>query len=530
MTKTSPNRSLGASLTKLAMAAFLFAVVILPILVMLTQITAADISNVLNSPKFTEALLNSLLFTAIATILVVVLAYLLALCTTRVHIRFKRLFNIILVLPMLIPSISHGMGLIILFGKNGVITNLFGLNLNIYGAPGIILGSILYAFPVAYIMLADVLRYEDMAPYEAAQILGIGSWRAFARISLPYLKKPLLTAAFSSFAMIITDYGVPLMVGGKEKTLSTLMYEEVIGQLEFGRGAVYGIFLLLPAVIAFLADILGKEHISSAFVKKSDEGSRVFWHKALAYVFCSLMALLALLPLAAFVLLAFVESYPNKMHFTFANFAYLFNGKGLDYLLNSLVIALLSALIGTVIGFITAYFTARHKTSASKGLHLLAMCSMAIPGTVLGLSYVMTFSGSFLSGTLVILVMVNTAHFLASPYLMMYNSFGKMNENLEAVSSTLGIGKLRMLLRIFLPQSFGTMAEMFSYLFVNSMMTISAVSFLANTTTKPISLMINQFEAQMQYEYAAVVSLLILFVNIVIKIVIDRIKVRAIRR
>ena len=142
---------------------------------------------------------------------------------------------------------------------------------------------------------------------------------------------------------------------------------------------------------------------------------------------------------------------------------------------------------------------------------------MAIPGIVLGLSYVLVFKGTFIYGTLAILIMVNIVHFIASPYLMMYNSLGKINENIEAVGDTLGIGRLRLVKDVFIPQSFSTLVEMFSYFFVNSMMTISAVSFLANTSNKPVSLMINQFEAQMQLELAAIVSLAILIVNLAIK-------------
>ena len=107
-----------------------------------------------------------------------------------------------------------------------------------------------------------------------------------------------------------------------------------------------------------------------------------------------------------------------------------------------------------------------------------------------------------------------------------YDTFGKLNGSLEAVGETLGIGRLRMIRDVFLPQSFGTLLEMFSYLFVNCMMTISAVSFLASTDTRPISLMINQFEQQMQYEFAAVVSLVILVINLVLKALISVLKKR----
>ncbi len=525
-------RPTGAGMSKVALALILGAVVVLPLLRMLVGLRGSDFAGVFGSPHFGSALLNSIVYTLVASIISVVIAYLLALCTVRVDIKCKRLFAVLLTLPMLIPSISHGTGLIVLFGSNGIITNLLGLGgqTYIYGAAGIILGSVMYAFPVAYIMLSDVLRYEDMSVYAAAEILGISRGRAFLRISLPYMKKPLLTAFFSTFAMIVTDYGVPLRIGGQEKTLSSLMYESAIGRSELGQGAVFGLILLIPAILAFAVDLVSKEKASSTFVTSGGQGSRSLGQRIAAYGFCGFMTLFALLPIAAFVLLSVVENYPNRMNLTADNYTFILQGEGMGYLLNSLLIALLTALVGTAIGFFTAYLTARMRSPATRILHLLAITSMAIPGMVLGISYLMTFVTTPLYGTLVLLCMVNTAHFLSSPYLMMYNSFGKMNENLEAVGSTLGISRGRMLGRIFLPQSFGTLAEMFSYLFVNSMMTISAVAFLATSDTRPISLMIKELERSPKVGRIAVVSLLILVVNILIKIIVERVKALAARK
>ncbi len=519
-------------MSKIVLILILGAVVLLPLVRMMAGLTLSDFAEVLDSPHFSSALVNSLVYTLAATLISVILAYLLAVCTVRVDIRFKQLFTILLTLPMLIPSISHGTGLIILFGTNGIITNLLGLGGTsyIYGAPGIILGSVMYAFPVAFIMLSDVLRYEDMAVYEAADILGIGRMRSFMRISLPYMKKPLITAFFSIFAMIVTDYGVPLRIGGQEKTLSSLMYETAIGRSELGQGAVFGLVLLIPALLAFAADLLCKETASSSFVTADRARPKSLAGRVGAYLFCGFMVIFSLLPIAAFVLLSVVENYPNKMNLTAENYTFIFQGDGSRYLLNALLIALTTALIGTAIGFFTAYLTARMRSPAAKVLHLFAITSMAIPGMVLGISYLMTFAGSMLYGTVIILVMVNTAHFLSSPYLMMYNSFGKMNENLEAVGATLGIGRVRMLGRVFLPQSFGTIAEMFSYLFVNSMMTISAVAFLATSETRPISLMIKELERSPKIGRIAVVSLLILLVNIIMKIIVQYVKNVSARR
>ena len=509
---------------KIAVILILLFLVIFPIIQMFSSMSAEDFDKVISSPNFGTALFNSVWIAAVATVISVIIAYALAYCMTRTDVKFKKLWNIILILPMLIPSISHGMGLIILFGGNGVIKNLLGLDGTIYGAAGIITGSVLYAFPVAYIMISDVLKYEDMSVYEAADVLGLSKAQQFFRITLPYLKRPLISACFSTFSMIITDYGVPLMVGGKTKTLSLMMYEEVIGQLDFGRGCVYGLFLLVPAIIAFITDIVGKDKPSSAFVKRELGKKSSTVKNVVAFAVCTVLSLFAMLPILAFIILAFARSYPRDMAFTLENITATLDRGGAEYLINSLLIALLSATIATLLCYAAAYLSARMRSVTARIIHLLILTFMAIPGIVLGLSYVITFSGSAIYGTLIIMIMVNVAHFMASPYLMMYNSFCKMNENLEAVGQTLGIGRIRMIKDVFIPQNVSTLAEMFSYMFVNCMMTISAVSFLANIDTKPISLMINQFEAQMQYECAAVVSLMILVANIAVKIIVGLIK------
>jgi iron(III) transport system permease protein len=217
------------------------------------------------------------------------------------------------------------------------------------------------------------------------------------------------------------------------------------------------------------------------------------------------------------VRLTFTKRYPSDMSFTMDNILSTFRKGAGDYLINSVTIGLMVAVVGTAVAFICAYYTARTPGKGTKLLHLMSILSLAIPGIVLGLSYVLFFNGSLIYGTLIILVMANIIHFFSSPYLMIYNSMGKLNPNLEAVGATLGIGKFRLVRDVVLPQTAATLAEMFSYFFVNSMMTISAVSFLANRDTNPLSLMLPQFEAQMLLEASAFVSLLILGVNLAMK-------------
>lgn len=503
---------------KLLLAVIFVVAVLLPLGVMLSQMDSKSVHAVVSAPNFGHIVLNSLTVSLTATVITVLLAYALALATQRCDIKCKGLFALIFTLPMLVPSISNGMGLLILLGQNGVITRLTGWGQSIYGFWGIVVGSLLYAFPVAYLMFADILRYEDMTPYEAARVLGLSKWRQFTAITLPYLRKPLVSVVFSVFTLIVTDYGVPLMVGGTFKTIPVVMYEDAVGGMKFGQGAVYGMILLAPAVIAFLLDFFNKDKGNSVFVVKNSPPKSSLLAKAAAYTGGIVTSALMLLPGAAFILLAFTKTQDGQSVFTLENLKNVFVLHSAEsHLLNSVIMALGVACLGVTISFVTAYFTARMRSGASRFLHLASITTGAIPGMVLGLSYVMTFKQTALYGTLVILIMVNMVHFLSSPYLMMYNSLSKINENLEPVGETLGISRIRMIKDVFIPQCIGTLAEMFSYFFVNCMMTISAVSFLATTDNKPLSLLITQFQDDSRFEFMAVVSLMILVTNLLIK-------------
>ncbi|GHV79876.1 phosphonate ABC transporter permease [Spirochaetia bacterium] len=513
----SKGRSRRSIIVKLFLGAFLIFTIIFPLGSMLVNIASADIRGILSSAQFKQALFHSIAAAAAATVISIVIAYLFALCVVRTNLRFQEAFSVFVTIPMLIPSISHGMGLVLLLGSNGIITRLLALHHSIYGFNGIVTGSVLYAFPVAFLMLADILKYEDGSPYEAAAVLGIPRARQFFSITFPYLRKPLISVVFAVFTLIFTDYGVPLMIGGRFTTLPVLMYQEVIGLLNFSRGSVIGSFLLIPAVIAFLFDVLNTDRANQNFVVQEKHKGDSKLRDTIAALYCVLICFLIALPIAVFVILTFVNKYPLDMSFSLVNIARTMNMGAGRFLLNSLLIALGVSVLGTALSYIIAYVTARTPGTSSKTLHLISITSLAIPGMVLGLSYVLFFKGSFLYGSLAMLILVNTVHFLASPYLMAYNSLGKLNANLEDVGLTLGVNRFFIIRDVLIPQTKLTIMEMVSYFFVNSMMTISAVSFLNTVRNKPVSLMITQFEAQLFLEGAAFISLLILGCNFVMK-------------
>lgn len=504
---------------------YLCMTILLPLLSLLTHISAEDFKTIFTSQQFVPMLVNSLLSAGVTTLVSVSLALVLAWCVNRTRIKGKSVLMVLFTLPMLIPSISHGMGLSLLFGDNGVITNFLGINIHLYGLTGIVIGATLYSFPVAFLMLSDIFQYEDFTVYESAQVLGLSKFQQFRAITLSNLKKPLISAVFAVFTMVFTDYGVPLVVGGKMMTLPVYMYREVIGLLDYSKGAIIGIILLLPAVIAFLSDLKNDESGSGSTVTKPYIVYENKKRDRFAYIFCGILIFLISLPIITFMILSVIKQYPIDFSLTFANIQKAFQlGIG-NYLLNSLFISLTTALLGMFVSFFTAYITARsQKKFSTMTLHLLSLVSLAIPGIVLGLSYVLFYKGSIIYGTMAILITVNITHFFASPYLMAYNSLSKFNSNLEDIAATLGISKWRMLLDVYMPCTMSTMIEMFSYIFVNAMVTISAVSFLANLKNMPLALLIPQFDSQSLIEATAFISIVILAVNLIAKLIVYLLK------
>lgn len=513
------------NVSKLLVSGFLILFVVAPLLNLILGISVSDIKSIVGSAQFTIMLKNSLITTAIATIISVMIAYFMAMAINRTNMKYKSIFTVLFTLPMLIPSISHGLGLVLLFGDNGLITNFLGINIGLFGSTGIVLGSVLYSFPVAFLLLNNIFQYEDYTAYEAATVLGLSKWQQFKTITLPNFTPTLVATVFAVFTMIFTDYGVPLIVGGKMMTLPVYMYREVIGLLNFSKGAIIGVILLLPAVIAFIFDLRtqDQENASTVVRKYQVKENRVRDH--VAFVLCLLIVVLVTLPILMFIYLSFVKQYPINLSFTFDNIRKALNiGIG-TYLLNSITIALATAIVGTASSYLTAYLTARSSRSFSTmALHMISLLSLAIPGVVLGLSYVLFFNGTAIYQTLVILLLVNVVHFFASPYLMAYNTLKTFNTNLEDISSSLGVSCFRMLMDVYIPSTQETIIEMFSYMFVNAMVTISAVSFLANLRNMPLSMLIPQLDSQGMIEATAIISVVILLVNIFIKAIVYSIK------
>lgn len=485
-----------------------------PLTALFLTMAESDVAGGVSGPVFSRALGNSLRVSALTSLLSVGIALLLALCQQRARVPGAALFRLFFLLPMLVPSVSLGSGLVMLFGRNGILTRLFSLPFSIYGFHGVLLGELLYTVPILFLLFCDALSQEDFTCHEAAKALKIPPFARFVSLTLPALKGSLLAGAFLAFNLSIADYGVPLAVGGKFPTLATILYSEVAGKLDFGTGSVIGVLLLLPAFFAFLLDGARQRGTGQGFVTLSYRKEKAPGRDLAAFSLSAFFGLLFALPFAAFLCLAFVEDYPLNLSLTLTHLLAVFQGKSARYLAHSLGISAGAGLLGCLLAFPAAYGAVRRPSPASRMLHLLALFPMAVPGMVLGLSFLLFFRKTPLYGSFAILVLANTLHFFSTPYLMLCHTMEEQNDNLEDVGKTLGIPERQLLLAVFLPACLPTLITMFSYFFVNSMVTISAVSFLSASGTRPLSLLVTQYADQLNLEGAAALSFLLLLLNL----------------
>lgn len=508
---------------RVAFLALIFIFCILPLVILLFNIKGNDLNYVFSDNTFYNSLKNSLLYSIIAATLSTCLALVVAYFLNKANIRHKKVMVTILTLSMLIPTISIGLGIRTLFGENGFLSKTLGLVIDYNGYFGLIFGSIIISFPPTFLIVYDSLQYENKAPYDVAKITGVSEFKSFFKITLPYLKRPLIAAFFASFTLIFSDYGIPMEVAGNLKTLPMYLYEQVLSTFQYGRGSIVGLFLLIPALLSFLVEILFKDNHSEQRTEALILPSKIF--NKITVGICVFITVIMFLPSISFICLAFMKGYPNNISFSFENILNMFTGSygiGLSkYILNSIAIATITCIIGTIIAFVIAYFTTRIKGKLGRALHFFSIASIAIPGLVLGIGYILIFkdTNGFFYGTIAILVAVNIAHFIGQPYIMAKNCLEKIDKEFEVIGNTLGVSRVKIFFGVILPNSKITIIEMLSYFFINSMITISAVAFLCTYKNQPLAILITSFEKSGNYEMQAVVSLFILILNCIFKLV-----------
>jgi iron(III) transport system permease protein len=462
----------------------------------------ANFASYLTSPALRQSLWNSVWVSLLVTVITVPLAFGFAYALARSCMPAKGLFRTLTLVPLLAPSLLSAISLIYWFGNQGAALGLLkalGFE-SIYGAPGVVLAECFAVFPHALMILIAALSLADARLYEAADALGTATRRRFFTITLPGAKYGLISAALVAFTLVMTDFGIPKVIGGNFNMLATDVFKLVIGQQDFQRGAVVGLLLLTPAVVTFAIDAFLQRKqtamLSARAVPLRPKPAPGFDAAMTAYCIVIVALMLAMIGMAVFASFATYWPYnlaPSLKHYTMG----FVDAEVGDAFVNSLELAACTAFFGTALVFVGAYLL--EKTRGAEGLRpvvrLLAMLPMAVPGLVLGLGYIFFFNlpGNPLGGlyhTLALLTLCTVVHFYTTGHLTAVTALKALDAEFEAVSASLKVPFYKTFWRVTLPICTPALVDIARYFFINAMTTISAVVFLYSPDTKLASVTI----------------------------------------
>ena len=476
-----------------------------------------------------------------------------ALIFTRTAFRAKKLLRVLTVLPIITPPFVIGLALILLFGRTGTITEYFADLLGweatrwLYGFWGIYFAQLLSFTPIAFLVLIGVVQGVSPSMEEASQTLDADRWQTFRFVSLPLMRPGLANAFLLGFIESLADFGNPLVLGSGYNVLSTDIYFAIVGAVaDPAKAAILAIALLTLTLSAFLAQRmwLGKKSYAT-ITGKADSGQNASLNPVLKWV-CYGTAL----PWAAFTLIvysmivfgSFVKLWGINHSFTLDHYIRAFGinfttgrftGVAWDSYFTTLTISSVAAPLTALVGLTTAYLLVRQKFWGKDAFEFSTMLSFAIPGTVIGVSYIMAFNFPpiELTGTSIILIIVFVFRNMPVGVRGGIAAMSQLDKSLDEASITLGANSFTTVRRVILPLMGPAVLAALTYSFVRAITSVSAVIFLVsakhNMATSFIVGRVENGEFGLAIAYSAVLIITMLAAILLLQLLVG---VRRLRR
>lgn len=386
------------------------------------------------------------------------------------------------------------------------------------GFNGLLLGYVIYTLPVSFMLINNTMGYIDKKYTVVSRLMGDSPVQTFRMTVLQPLLGTLAASFIQTFFLCFTDFGIPASVGGSFEVIASVLYTEMLGSVpNFGNGAVVALVMLVPSVVSItVLTILERYNVRYNKISQIE----LKRNRTRDAVFSAVSALILIAVFSVFLVMfivPFVDEWPYRMSFTLEHVQAVFADSTLfGVYINSVIVALVTALAGTLVSYGAALVTARSSVDGKlkRVIESIALVTNTIPGMVIGLAYLFCFSGTGLQNTFAILIICNMVHFFSTPYLMMKSSLSKMNGSWETTAMLMGDNWVKTIIRVVTPNAVSSLLEVFSYYFVNAMVTVSAVIFLAGAKTMLVTTKIKELQYFNKYNEIFVLSLLILFTNI----------------
>ncbi len=449
-------------------------------------ITLEYYQNFFARSYYYRALSNSLLLAFSVTAIVVTLCFMYAYMVARMGKGLlPSILRAIAMIPLLAPPFIFSISLITLGGRRGLISmqlyELFGIEFSIYGWTGVILAQIIGLFPLGFMMLENVLRSMDLNLEEASSDMGAGQWRTLRAVTIPLVMPGILKAALLVFIKSIADFATPMVIGAGLPFLATDAYLLVVGQHNMEMAAVLATFLVLPTIIIFfIQNYVLADKTRTTISGQSSVSSQIRMNPSMKGVFTLSTTLSAILIVMAFAVIfwsAFVVIPGVNNTFTLDHFS---TRTGWNAMTTSLQIAAVSALVVAFLGVIQAYLNVRMKVYGSKMMEYIALFGMGVPGTVVGIGYILSFNQPpiHLTGTMTIIIISMVFRHLGVGLEAGISKLHQIGISMEEASWDMGASKITTFFRVVLPLMGSSFMYGFIYTFMCAMTSISTAIFL----------------------------------------------------
>ncbi|MBI2467717.1 MAG: iron ABC transporter permease [Candidatus Rokubacteria bacterium] len=468
-----------------------------------------------------QALWNSLVLATLVGLVGTALGFLFVLAVLRA--RFGRaatfLLDAVTVLPLISPPFVSAIAIIFSLGPRGLLTyHLLGITgFQIYGLAGTLLSEVLTYFPLAYLTLRGVLASLDPNLEDMAHSLGAGRWHVFRTVTLPLTVPGLANSFLLCFAASLADFATPLILAGQRyPVLPTQAYLQITGLYDFQGGAALSLVLLGPALAVFVLQrywVGRRVYVTvtgRAGPRAQPKGLGTGARAALAAV-CGLVALLILFFYALIFAASVVRALGANHTPTWAHYHVVFT-TGWKAIRDTLVIALVGMPLGGLYGVVLGYVVARTEAAGRRWMEFVALMNYALPGTIVGIGYLLAFNGPPL-------VLTGTAIIIVACYVFRYSPAGiratvallqQIDRALEEASASLGASRLLTFRRVVLPLVLPAFLAGLAVVFIRSMTAISATIFLVSVNWTLITVRILESITELELGTASAFAVLVI--------------------
>ena len=486
---------------------------------------------IFSTSRYMAVLGRTILLGVVVAFLATLIGYIFAYTITRVNIPCKGFLKMMATLPILSPPFILSLSIIFLFGKQGFITKtLLGITgNNVYGMGSLVVVQVMSFFPIAYLTLSGILSSIDASVEDAACNMGAGRWKTFWSVTFPLSLPGIISGFLLVFIQSLEDFTNPATLGGDFTTLSIEVYQIITGSYDLKKGSVLAILLLLPAVTAFLLNKYWVNKKSFVTVtgkptqaRKLVDEPHIKWP---LFAFCMVVTAVILLFYGTVIFGSFVKTWGYDYTLTLDQYkralAYVW-----DSLKTSMYLGLIAAVVGGLFGMLIAYITAKRNYFGKRFIEITSVLMFAVPGTVLGISYVLGFNAieifghTFsLSGTALILIIVFTFRNMPVAIESGTTTLLQIDNSIEEASTILGAGTGYSFRRITLPLLRNAFFSGLVYSFTKAITAVSAVIFLVSPRWNLVTSKIYTLFEQAKYSQAAAfVTMMILILLVFIGI------------